>query len=75
MYIIKGVFSILVAVFVWFGLPNDPSNAYFLSAEEKDLMHIRARQRAAYMGGNNFDWSEIRIAFTDPKVYLRQVKS
>jgi len=70
-YIIEGVFSFLVAIYVWFGLPNDPSNAYFLDAQERDLMRIRARQRAAYMGGDDFEWSEIKIAFADPKVYLR----
>lgn len=70
-YIIEGIFSIIVAVIVWFGLPNDPSNAYFLNAEEKHLMQIRARQRAAYMGSDDFSWEEIRIAFKDPKVYLR----
>ncbi|KAK8213606.1 hypothetical protein M8818_002910 [Zalaria obscura] len=69
-YIIEGIFSIIVAVIVWFGLPNDPSNAYFLNAEEKHLMQIRARQRAAYMGSDDFSWEEIRIAFKDPKVYL-----
>lgn len=72
-YIIEGVFSILVAVVVWFGLPNDPSNAYFLNAEEKKLMKVRAAQRAAYMGSDEFDWNEVRIALKDPKLYLRYV--
>lgn len=70
-YIIEGIFSILVGLAVWFGLPNDPSNAYFLNAEEKELMRIRAHQRAAYMGSDEFSWAEVRIAFRDPKVYLR----
>lgn len=70
-YIIEGIFSLLVALAVWFGLPNDPSNAYFLNAEEKELMRIRAIQRAAYMGSDDFNWTEVRIALRDPKVYLR----
>lgn len=74
-YIIEGLFSIAVAVAVWFGLPNDPSNAYFLNAEEKHLMKIRAAQRAAYMGSEEFSWAEVRIALQDPKVYLRCVNS
>ncbi|KAF1344995.1 major facilitator superfamily domain-containing protein [Delphinella strobiligena] len=69
-YIIEGLFSIVVAVAVWFGLPNDPSNAYFLNAEEKHLMKIRAAQRAAYMGSEEFSWAEVRIALQDPKVYI-----
>lgn len=49
-YIIEGVFSIVVAVIVWFGLPTDPGNAWFLNEEEKDMMRIRAIQRQQYMG-------------------------
>ncbi|KAK5115856.1 hypothetical protein LTR85_009450 [Meristemomyces frigidus] len=69
-YIIEGLFSIVVAAAVWFGLPNDPSNAYFLKPEEKELMRRRAVQRAHYMGSEDFSWIEVRIALKDPKVYL-----
>lgn len=70
-YIIEGIFSIVVAVAVWFGLPNDPSNAYFLNDKEKRMMQIRAAQRAQYMGSEEFSWEEIRITLKDPKLYLR----
>lgn len=70
-YIIEGIFSVAVAVVVWFGLPNDPSNAYFLNAEEKEMMRVRAIQRQAYMGSEEFDWNEVKLAVVDPKVYLR----
>jgi sugar phosphate permease len=69
-FIIEGIFSILVAPIIWFGLPNDPSNAYFLTPEEKDMMKIRAIQRAQYMGSDEFSWEEIRIGLKDPKMYL-----
>ncbi|KAL0256465.1 hypothetical protein SLS55_008860 [Diplodia seriata] len=69
-YIIEGIFSVLVAFVVWFGLPNDPSNAYFLNAEEKEMMRVRAIQRQAYMGSEEFDWNEVKLALQDPKVYL-----
>lgn len=72
-YIIEGIFSIVVGFAVWFGLPNDPSNAYFLNAEEKQLMQVRAAQRAQYMGSEDFSWDEIKIALADPKLYLRFV--
>jgi hypothetical protein len=32
-YIIEGIFSMLIAVIVWFGLPTNPAEAWFLSAE------------------------------------------
>lgn len=70
-YIIEGIFSIVVAVVVWFGLPNDPSNAYFLNDRERELMRIRAEQRAQYMGAEEFSWDEIWITLRDPKLWLR----
>lgn len=69
-YIIEGIFSILIGFAVWFGLPSDPSNAYFLNAEEKRMMKVRAAQRAQYMGSEEFSWSEILIELKDPKLYL-----
>lgn len=70
-YIIEGIFSLVVAVVVWFGLPNDPSNAYFLNDREKELMRVRAEQRAQYMGGEEFSWEEILITLRDPKLWFR----
>ena len=70
-YIIEGILSIVCALAVWFGLPNDPSNAYFLNEEEKQMMKIRYAQRRQYMGSEEFSWEEVKLAFLDPKLYLR----
>jgi hypothetical protein len=69
-YIIEGIFSILIAVLVWYGLPTDPALHPCLTAEQQQMMRIRQRQTAAYMGSDEFKWEEIRIAFKDPKLYL-----
>lgn len=70
-YIIEGCFSMLIAVWIWFGLPNDPGNAYFLTAEEKWMMQVRYEQRHQYMGSDKFSWDEFWIEIRDPKLYLR----
>jgi hypothetical protein len=70
-YIIEGIFSIVIAIAVWFGLPTDPTNAWFLNAEEREMMRFRNAQRKQYLGSEKFDWAELRIALTDPKLYLR----
>ncbi|KAL4963831.1 allantoate permease family MFS transporter [Aspergillus stella-maris] len=70
LYIIEGSISILVGIWVWFGLPVDPSTAPFWTEEEKTVMAIRAEQRASYMGDSNLDWKEVQRAFMDPKVYM-----
>lgn len=64
------MFSVACAVIVWFGLPNDPTNAYFLSKEQKDLMAVRYALNKQYNGSEKFSWEEIKIALTDPKIYL-----
>ncbi|KAF7564046.1 hypothetical protein G7046_g84 [Stylonectria norvegica] len=69
-YIIEGIFSILVVPVVWFGLPNDPAQAYFLNDAEKHMMQVRALQRQQYMGSEEFSWTEVKIALKDPKLYL-----
>ena len=68
----EGIFSILCAFVVWFGLPNDPPNAYFLNAEERRLMAIRKAANQAYLGlEEKLEWKEVRIGARDPKVYFR----
>jgi len=69
-YIIEGLFSIVVAIFVWFGLPTDPSQAWFLDAEEREMMRCRNGQRQQYLGSEKFSWDEILIELKDPKLYL-----
>jgi len=39
-----------VAVAVFFGLPNDPTKAWFLNAEEREMMRCRNGQRQKYLG-------------------------
>ncbi|KAJ5907287.1 uncharacterized protein N7473_004203 [Penicillium subrubescens] len=69
-YIIEGIFSALCAILIWFGLPNDPAEAYFLNDEEKWMMRVRNEQRRKYMGSEKFSWEEMRIALRDPKLYF-----
>ncbi|TVY30666.1 putative transporter [Lachnellula hyalina] len=69
-YIIEGIFSILIAIAVWFGLPTDPTQAWFLNTEEREMMRCRNSQRRQYLGSEKFDWAEVRIALTDPKLYM-----
>lgn len=71
MYFLEGAFSIVVGLAIWFGLPNDPTNAYFLNAEERQVMAVRAAINQQYMGSEEFDWQEVKAGLRDPKVYLR----
>jgi MFS family permease len=70
-FIIEGICSFLIAPVIWFGLPNNPTEAWFLTEEEKAMMKVREAQRAHYMGSEELDAKEIRIALKDPKLYIR----
>jgi hypothetical protein len=69
-YIIEGIFSIAIGLAVWFGLPTNPAEAYFLNEEEKEMMRIRYAQTKQYLGSEEFSWEEIWIEFRDPKLYI-----
>jgi hypothetical protein len=72
-YIIEGLFSALCAILIWFGLPNNPAEAYFLNEEERWMMRVRNEQRRKYMGSDQFSWEEMRIALSDPKLFFSGV--
>ncbi|KAJ5222179.1 uncharacterized protein N7469_011066 [Penicillium citrinum] len=72
-YIIEGLFSALCAILIWFGLPNNPEEAYFLNEEERWMMRVRNDQRKSYMGSDKFSWEEMRIALSDPKLFFSGV--
>ena len=64
----------IIAVLVWFGLPTNPAEAWFLTPEQKSMMRIRYEMRKQYLGSEEFSWEEVKIAFKDPKLYLRFVQ-
>jgi hypothetical protein len=70
-FIIEGVMSVVIVPMIWFGLASDPSKAFFLNESEKEIMRIRDAQRAEYIGNEEFSWQEVKLAFRDPKIYLR----
>jgi hypothetical protein len=41
-----------------------------LNAEEKELMALRKKRNAAFRGEDKLDKKWIKVAFTDPFVYL-----
>ena len=70
LYIIFGLFSFLIAVWAFFGLPGKPGQAYFLSMAERELMAARYKEMELYSGHEYFEWKEVRKALKDPKVYM-----
>lgn len=70
LFIIEGILSVVVAVLVFFLLPDNYETARFLNESEKELMRTRAAINKRYHGAPEFDWAEVRNAVLDPKLYV-----
>lgn len=70
LFIIEGCGSVLIAVIVHLSLPDNFENARFLNEDEKSLMRTRAQINARYYGEQEFQWTEVKKALTDPKLYI-----
>lgn len=70
LFIIEGSISVVLCCFAWFTLPKTPETAWFLTAEEKDMMERRRRRDIIYKGEDKFSWSLAKTAFADWHIYL-----
>ena len=73
LYIVEGLISLLIVPFVWYGLPEKPADAKWWTPEEREAMLIREQQRLEYMGREKFDWTQVRSALKEWRVYTGYV--
>lgn len=69
-YLVEGLITVCAVPLVFFVLPDDELNIKYFNSSERDIMRARARQRAAYMGSDKFDWNEVKLAYMDPKTWF-----
>ncbi|KZF21980.1 MFS general substrate transporter [Xylona heveae TC161] len=70
LFIIEGAASVGLCAICWLLLPRSAEGAWFLSAEEKEVMRARKQRDILYKGSEEFSWSYARMAFTDPFIYV-----
>lgn len=68
-YILGGV-TIIWAIFIWFALPDSPSNARFLSHRERLVAVRRVASNETGIKNKHFEKKQIWVGFTDPKTIL-----
>lgn len=72
--LIEGFPSIIVAVFVFYSIPDGPEHASYLTKEERKVARLRLRKEKDVDAGGSapgkLKFVEIRDALVDPKCYL-----
>lgn len=70
LFIIEGIISFVLGGLCWLTLPSTAEKAWFLNEEEKELMMARKQRDAIYKGEDKFSWSYVKMALTDPFIYI-----
>lgn len=79
LFLVEGFPSVLVAVWVWFWIPDSPSTARWLTARERKVATIRLRketpssalsEKGRAPAKERFKWREVLKTLQDPKSYL-----
>lgn len=69
LFAVEGAITIMVVPLFWFIFPTTPTEAWFLTEDEKQMMHIRYASDPSWGFDDRFAWSECLKAFVDPKWY------
>lgn len=76
LFLVEGIPSCLAAFLAWFFLPDHPSTARFLTAEEKEVARARSIQRSGEGERvSGIDWKDIGRTLLDLKAWLVAVRS
>lgn len=69
LYIIEGLFSLLAVPWAWYSLPEHVTKANWWTPEERAGMELRDQKRLEYMGTEKLDWTQVRSALKDWRLY------
>lgn len=73
LFLLEGFPSIVVAVFVFLNIPDDPGSARYLSPRQRKVAKLRLRKEDETSVDTHhpgIKWIEIRRTLTDPKSYF-----
>ena len=76
LFLIEGFPSIVVSVFVFLRIPDNPGSAKYLTGRERKVANLRLhREQDPIKNGKptGLNWREIRETLLDPKSYLTAV--
>ncbi|PWY78741.1 pantothenate transporter [Aspergillus eucalypticola CBS 122712] len=73
MFIIFGIVTFLWGFVMLLRLPDSPTNASFLTDEERVIALARLKANKAGYKNNKIEWGQVLEAFTDPKTWFLAV--
>ncbi|PIL25692.1 MFS general substrate transporter [Ganoderma sinense ZZ0214-1] len=68
--VITGSLTIIVAILYWFLFPDSPTNAWFLTPEERAKAVKRIQENQTGVENKHFKIDQFYEALTDPKIWL-----
>ena len=74
LFLVEGFPSIIVSVFVFLRIPDNPGSAKYLTARERKVAILRLRKEKDVAESRGLNWGEIRDTLVDPKSYLTAVR-
>lgn len=78
LFLVEGFPSVVVAVFVWYCIPDSPETTRYLSQRLRRVASLRLRNEKDFAGmeveKKGLNWIEIWVTLKDPKCYLTAVR-
>ncbi|KAI5119271.1 hypothetical protein M0805_008052 [Coniferiporia weirii] len=68
--VITGALTLLTAVAYWFMFPDSPTNAWFLTQEERVIAVNRIKENQTGVENKHFKVDQMIETFTDPKTWI-----
>ncbi|EPQ50480.1 MFS general substrate transporter [Gloeophyllum trabeum ATCC 11539] len=68
--IITGILTLVTAIAYWFAFPDSPTNAWFLTPEERVKAVRRIKENQTGVENKHFKKDQMMEALTDPKTWL-----
>lgn len=69
LFCIEGGMTVIILPFFWFLFPKSPTEAWFLTEDEKRMMNLRYELDPSWGYSETFSFKECLKAFVDPKWY------
>jgi hypothetical protein len=73
LFIVEGIISMVLGAACWATLPKTAEHAWFLNAQERQLMEDKHRKDFVYKGASMLSWADVKLAFADPMVIMAGV--